>query len=162
VRNPHFHNNNHREESSESLSAQSEANRENLPQIIRRRHTRKEWIDKLVEHGLFCHYCKTELTAETLTKDHLTPTCRGGSSAIENMVPACLPCNQMKAWRTEDEFMSARAFLSTRRRGTSFNSCIPRPEPPKISYEERFNEPGLLKRLIGEREQVSWAWRNPA
>jgi hypothetical protein len=30
-----------------------------------------------------------------------------------------------------------------------------------ISLEERFNEPGLLKKVVGERERVSWAWRNP-
>ena len=132
---------------------------EDVPQGKRRNHTRQEWIAKMASHGLQCHYCECSLTTETVTKDHLTPTCRGGSDLIENIVPACLPCNQKKTWRTEAEFLAVRPFLSTGLGGTSF---IKPPAPARLSLEERFNEPGLLKRVIGERERVSWAWRNPA
>jgi HNH endonuclease len=124
-----------------------------------KRHSRKEWLDKFHDCERQCHYCQAPLTIETATKDHLTPTCRGGSDGIENIVPACLACNQMKAWRTEAEFLEARHLLiSTRERRIG---GISKPKPSVLSPEEA-NEPGLLKKITGEREQVSWAWRNPA
>jgi hypothetical protein len=120
-------------------------------------HTKLQWLKKFAAHP-FCHYCKVPLTANTATKDHLTPTCRGGSDKIANIVPSCLPCNQRKTWRTEAEFIAVRPMLSTQPRPHAALS-LPRPIP---SLEERLNEPGLLNKLVNEREQVSWAWRNPA
>lgn len=119
-------------------------------------HTREEWMD-LLGTSPRCHYCGIALTGTTATKDHLTPTCRGGSDLIGNIVVACLSCNQMKSWRNEEEFRAAMPYLSTRciRAGGKHK---PKTSP---SLEERINEPGLLKRLKAERERTSWAWRNP-
>ena len=130
-------------------------NQRQNPQVVHKHHTREEWIWKFQTLGGKCHYCGVQLTAETVTKDHLTPTCRGGSDEISNVVPACMPCNSKKAWRTEAEFREVLPRLSTR------SVTIPNPKPCKLAPEET-HEPGLLKKIVIEREQVSWAWRNPA
>lgn len=118
-----------------------------------RKSARIEWLLKFAKSQK-CHYCETALTPEIATKDHLTPLCRGGADHIDNIVPACLACNQQKAWRTEDEF---RQFISTG--GRKFGGISK--SNPSPSLEEKHNEPGLLKRVTNERERVSWAWRNP-
>jgi 5-methylcytosine-specific restriction endonuclease McrA len=155
---PQIHNNNYQPNKGKRGAMKSPENQEDIPQRMHSSHTRKEWLQKLFDHGTHCHYCEVSLTTETVTKDHLTPLCRGGSDTIDNIVPACLACNQTKAWRTEDEFLAVRPFLSTGKRARSYiRPCA----PSMISLEERFNEPGLLKKVVGERERVSWAWRNP-
>jgi hypothetical protein len=120
-----------------------------------KRHTRIEWIEKFQRMNCVCYYCGEPLTFETVEKDHLTPVCRGGASTIDNIVPACGPCNRMKSWRTEAEFKAALPILSTR------HVCISKPKPSTLPIE-LLDEPTLLKRLVYEREgRVSWAWRNP-
>lgn len=119
---------------------------------IRTSYTPWEWLWKF---GLNprCHYCETPLTLKTATKDHLTPLCRGGSNFIDNIVPCCFPCNQAKGKYTEEEYW---VLLSTELSvGESISNL-------KTGLEDKINEPGLLKRLIRERERVSWAWHHPA
>ena len=134
---------------------------QNASLFPQKRHTLKEWRAKFYQCDQRCHYCREPLTLATATKDHLTPTCRGGSDEIENIVPACLFCNQMKTWRTEAEFFEVRHLLiSTKEKRIG---CIAKPKPSVLSPEEA-NEPGLLKKLMRERDGIrtSWAWRNPA
>jgi hypothetical protein len=102
---------------------------------------------------MVCIYCATPLSFNDATKDHLTPTCRGGTDKISNIAPACLSCNQAKGWRTEEEF---RLYISTKHTARARNTYI----KPSPALEETINEPGLLKKLTNERERVSWAWRN--
>jgi uncharacterized protein YjhX (UPF0386 family) len=129
-----------------------------LQQKTQRQHTDAQWKKKFNECGRACHYCHKSLTLDEATKDHQTPLCRGGSDKIENIVPACIECNQRKAWRTEEEFLKVLPMLSTKRR----NSLRGNPyKKAKTSLEERENEPGLLKKVVTERERTSWAWRNP-
>lgn len=145
------------------------------------RHTREQWLKKLERHGLKCHYCGMALTMLMVVKEHLTPLCRGGSDTINNVVPACQPCNQSKAWRTEKEFALERSRLSAGRAGTGGNSKsnpyraqgevtfahtvfnTPPPFPMCRSLEEE-DEPGVTRQLINERDGngASWAWRHPA
>lgn len=120
-------------------------------------HTRLQWVAKFRAMP-FCHYCEKPLTLLTATKDHLTPTCRGGSDLISNVVPACLECNQKKAWRTEGEYRTAQQAISTLWEKSRAISKA----RSGTSADERYNEPGLLKKVVTEREKVSWAWRNPA
>jgi len=66
-------------------------------------HTRAEWIALKYAFENRCAYCAA---TGRLTKDHATPLARGGSDYIENIVPACLPCNQRKHAKTASEFMA--------------------------------------------------------
>src|ERR1700727_1978988 len=98
-----FHNNNTLRSRGKQAVMGIEREARRNPQIAGY-HTRYEWLQKFKECGRKCYYCEVPLAPGFTTKDHLTPLCRGGSDRIDNIVPACKPCNQMKAWRTEDEF----------------------------------------------------------
>lgn len=125
--------------------------------VSKRQHTRKEWHRKFIQSPK-CHYCDAPLTMANAHRDHKTPTCRGGADTIDNIVPSCQRCNLMKAWRTEEEFRKVRLLLSSKSRATRAKGK-PKPFP---CLEERIDEPGLLRKVTSEREQVSWAWRHPA
>lgn len=43
-------------------------------------------------YGGRCVYCGGEATA----RDHVVPLSRGGTDGIENVVPACRPCNLLE------------------------------------------------------------------
>jgi hypothetical protein len=51
-----------------------------------------------------CRYCGLRLTVETMTKDHMLPSSRGGKDGYNNVVACCFPCNQLKGARTTGEF----------------------------------------------------------
>ena len=48
-----------------------------------------------------CAYCGA---LRPLTIDHRTPLKRGGTNTIDNILPACMPCNLKKRLMTEEEF----------------------------------------------------------
>ena len=48
-----------------------------------------------------CQYCGSR--AKELTLDHVLPRHRGGSHVWENVVSACIPCNNRKAGHTSEE-----------------------------------------------------------
>ncbi len=56
---------------------------------------------------LTCHYCGDPAAS----RDHVVPKSRGGRNDPLNIVPACLPCNQLKADLSLEEF-----YLEFRRR----------------------------------------------
>jgi 5-methylcytosine-specific restriction endonuclease McrA len=66
----------------------------------RGRHSEVEWIAKLAEFGGRCAYC--DAVAEA--KDHVVPLRRGGTDDIDNIVPACHPCNSSKHTQTLAEW----------------------------------------------------------
>lgn len=47
-----------------------------------------------------CQYCGNR---DQLTIDHIFPKSRGGKDSWENLVAACIPCNNRKGNRTPDE-----------------------------------------------------------
>ncbi len=49
---------------------------------------------------LRCQYCASR---DRLTIDHVLPKSRGGKDTWENLVAACVPCNNRKGNRTPDE-----------------------------------------------------------
>ncbi|HEY3875910.1 MAG TPA: HNH endonuclease [Candidatus Kapabacteria bacterium] len=51
--------------------------------------------------GHKCQYCGT--TSVTLTVDHIVPKSRGGEDSWENLVSACLRCNNVKGSQTPEE-----------------------------------------------------------
>ena len=129
----------------------------NTPQQLgfnRKRLARTAWIKRFLQHGPWCHYCNVRLTVDTAVREHLTPICRGGVDRVENLAPSCTACNEMKAWRTEAEFIRDRPMLFARR--TAARSRALR-DITTLSLEEA-NEPGLLKRLTEERDSVSRWW----
>lgn len=54
----------------------------------------EEFRSKLEEYNFSCAYCGC--ADQKLTADHVVPMSRGGMDSIENIVPACLPCNSSK------------------------------------------------------------------
>lgn len=76
-------------------------------------HTRAEWWEVLRACQGRCYYCG-EHWGQSLEKDHMTPVSRGGSDGIDNLAPACPPCNSRKTNMTAAEFINytrARAGL---------------------------------------------------
>lgn len=51
-----------------------------------------------------CWYCGCDLAEGRGQFDHQHPFSKGGICAVENMVLACLSCNQLKKGRTVEEF----------------------------------------------------------
>ena len=56
--------------------------------------------------GRRCVYCGDRLALETATLDHVYPRAKGGPNLPGNLVPACVPCNQMKADMLPFEFFA--------------------------------------------------------
>ena len=67
----------------------------------------RDWLDLLDAYGLRCAYCGGPMTPPHA--DHSTPLSRGGTSYIEDIRPACGPCNMRKHKLTEDEYRERRA-----------------------------------------------------
>ncbi len=55
--------------------------------------------------GHRCQYCGA--SSVTLTVDHIIPKSRGGEDSWENLVSACLRCNNVKGSQTPDEAQMA-------------------------------------------------------
>ena len=62
----------------------------------------REYVFAKWGHG--CIYCG--ITNVALNLDHLHPKARGGSDRASNRAPACIPCNQLKAARTLEDFLA--------------------------------------------------------
>ncbi len=54
------------------------------------------------DHGR-CQYCGKKLTRQTSTYDHVVPRRLGGLTRWDNIVIACLTCNQKKGGRTPSQ-----------------------------------------------------------
>jgi 5-methylcytosine-specific restriction endonuclease McrA len=50
-----------------------------------------------------CQYCAKRFPEKELTLDHVIPAVRGGKKTWENIVTACIRCNQRKGDRTPEE-----------------------------------------------------------
>lgn len=50
-----------------------------------------------------CQYCGDKRGAAEMTLDHITPRAQGGESTPENLVSACIECNQRKGNRTPEQ-----------------------------------------------------------
>ncbi len=61
-----------------------------------------------------CAYCSVRLTRRTMTRDHVIPQARGGTNHMDNLVPCCGPCNNMKADKPLWRFMLERGHPELR------------------------------------------------
>ncbi len=68
--------------------------------------TAKQWLRLLKRHRFRCFYCGVVLTLKNRTLDHKIPLSRGGTNTINNVVPACRPCNNRKLRMTPEEFLA--------------------------------------------------------
>jgi 5-methylcytosine-specific restriction endonuclease McrA len=50
-----------------------------------------------------CQYCGTRVARPEATYDHVMPRSKGGQTTWENIVIACLGCNQKKGGRTPEQ-----------------------------------------------------------
>lgn len=57
----------------------------------------------LLRDNFKCGYCARKLTREETTYDHVVPRAHGGQTTWENIVAACVSCNQKKGGRTPDQ-----------------------------------------------------------
>ncbi len=73
---------------------------------VKREHTDTEWQAKLEEYNYQCAYCKKQLN--NLSKDHVVPISKGGNDKIDNIVPACLPCNRSKRAKEVKQWLLTR------------------------------------------------------
>lgn len=53
--------------------------------------------------GFRCAFCGIRRATQDLTFEHLIPRARGGQTGWENILPACVACNQRKGCRTPRE-----------------------------------------------------------
>jgi 5-methylcytosine-specific restriction endonuclease McrA len=53
--------------------------------------------------GYFCLYCGERFAKGQLSRDHVTPLSLGGSDSWNNVVSACIRCNNHKAGRTPQQ-----------------------------------------------------------
>ena len=64
--------------------------------------TSEEWQALIDRYAGRCAYCGA--ASDELTVDHVVPLSKGGSNAIENIVPACFSCNSAKHTKPAWEF----------------------------------------------------------
>jgi hypothetical protein len=58
--------------------------------------------------GFVCHYCGTSGDEWSLVAEHKIPASRGGVDAEQNLVAACVSCNQKKGTRSYEDFVAGK------------------------------------------------------
>src|SRR5262245_10155730 len=88
----------------------------------RERRLRKRFDQKLavfIKTDGRCWYCGVPLDFDTFHSDHVVAASRGGPSTLDNLVPACHPCNSAKHNRDLEEF---RLYRQRQREGAPWFS----------------------------------------
>jgi 5-methylcytosine-specific restriction endonuclease McrA len=88
-----------------------------------------EWLALLELWDGRCAYCGERAPLEI---DHRVPLARGGTNSIDNILPACGPCNRRKHAMWEEEFR-ARLAAENMTRDRSPRLDGPRSDPPAPS-----------------------------
>ena len=88
-------------------------------------YTLAEWQALVVAWDRRCAYCSDG--SAKLQPDHRLPVARGGANSIDNILPACPPCNFRKHTMTEEEFrdLLAREARGLCERVALYNSPTP-------------------------------------
>ncbi len=80
----------------------------------------------LLRYGMTCQYCGVRHAAAELTYEHVVPRSKGGTTDWENIVPACLKCNNKKADKTcKESGMHPLTYPSLPAKGESFIGISP-------------------------------------
>ena len=70
---------------------------------------RRKWRQSIKEKWNYeCAYCGSE---ENLTLDHITPTSKGGSDRVTNVLCACHSCNHSKGHQMWSEWFLSQDFF---------------------------------------------------
>lgn len=75
-------------------------------------HSVFEWQEKIIQYSGRCAYCGK--IGEALTEDHIIPLSRGGTDFIDNIVPACHPCNSSKHNSLVEEWFIRRPEMKNK------------------------------------------------
>lgn len=60
--------------------------------------------------GGLCYLCSEPVSFKDMTIDHVFPLCYGGTSALENLMPAHSKCNGLKRNKTLNQIMKDPNF----------------------------------------------------
>lgn len=78
--------------------------------------THQEWKESVIFFGGECAYCgATPRKGQRLTKDHLEPISKGGTTTEDNIVPACPHCNSSKGAEDFKDWFMKQEFFSQER-----------------------------------------------
>jgi 5-methylcytosine-specific restriction endonuclease McrA len=58
--------------------------------------SKQKYLEIFNEFNQQCWICETTLDSKTVVWDHVHPLARGGSHTVNNLRPACAPCNTRK------------------------------------------------------------------
>lgn len=103
----------------------------------------------LVRDKFRCQYCGKKGTAFDLTLDHIVPKSKGGRTLAENLVAACMPCNNRKADRTPDQarmplLANPAALYFGLQRAAFHHAAEERPEWKKYLFLEEAVEERMI------------------
>ncbi len=92
-----------------------------------------------------CQYCGDQKNAAELTLDHILPRAQGGESTPQNLVSACIKCNQRKGNRTPEQarmpMLTSQKLLNVGlERVLLCHYAESKPEWKKYLYMEEFEE----------------------
>lgn len=80
------------------------------------RLSHQEWKEAMIFFGGECAYCGgTPRRNQRLTRDHLEPVSKGGTTSQDNIVPACASCNSSKGAEDFKHWFMKQAFFSQER-----------------------------------------------
>lgn len=68
--------------------------------------TEAQWRDILDTYHHRCAYCGKK--SERLTIDHVIPVSHGGTHSVNNVVPACQHCNDVKGTKTPERWVGMK------------------------------------------------------
>lgn len=69
----------------------------------RRRENTMKRVRIYIRDRYCCQYCGDHKPAKDLTLDHILPRAQGGTTTPQNLVSACVKCNQRKGNRTPEQ-----------------------------------------------------------
>lgn len=84
-------------------------------------YSHQQWKETVIFFEGECAYCgRTMHRGERLTRDHLEPVHKGGTTTQDNIVPACSSCNSSKGASEWREWFMKQPFFSQERMNRIF------------------------------------------